>query len=274
MLRRLGSWAVVSSLVFVGGLGSVEAAPKKGAAKPAARTAPKTAPKAEAAEPSEGEPAAAPAAVAEPAAAAPTDAAAPAAPTTSADGRPSDPELGAPPTTVDTDPKLRPSPLTPRPEEMPGRDGAAPDYGALLGQVVALRARVTALTAALYESKLRVTLETDGDDIRYASLTITVDGGVVYSAPERFVGTEEVVVFEHSVAPGPHVVGVEVERYDGSASTFRTWQQTRYSVDVPEKQLLAAHLLLEDDSRMGDFKADQSGRYELGARLDVEVIEP
>jgi hypothetical protein len=45
-------------------------------------------------------------------------------------------------------------------------------------------------------------------------------------------------------------------------------------VDVPEKKLLAAHVMLADDSRMGDFAEDAAGRYELGARLDVEVIEP
>jgi hypothetical protein len=32
--------------------------------------------------------------------------------------------------------------------------------------------------------------------------------------------------------------------------------------------------MLEDDSKMGDFSSDGAGRYELGARLDVEVIEP
>lgn len=266
MLRRLGSWAVVSSLVLVSGLsGSLaEAAPKKGAAKP--KVAPKTeAPAAGESEPSADASAPAPAT---------TDAAVAPEPAPSADGRPTDPELGAPPATVDTDPKLRPSPLTPRPEEMPTRDGTAPDYSALLGELVALHARVSALTSALYQNKLRVTLETDGDESRYAGLVITIDGAVVYTAPERFTGTEEAVVFERSVAPGPHVIGVEVERYDGRAPTFRSWQSTRYSVDVPEKQILQAHVMLSDDSEMGEFVADQSGRYEVGARLDVEVVEP
>jgi hypothetical protein len=275
MKSALGSWAVVSSLVLASGFsGSLaEAAPKKWT-KPAARTAPKAAPKAEAPAAESEAASATPAAEATAPAPAADAATAPAAPTTAADGRPVDPELGAPPTTVDTDPKLRPSPLTPRPEEMPGRDGTTPDYSALLSQLVALQARVSALNTALYDSKLRVTLETDGDDSRYAGLTITIDGGVVYTAPERFAGTEETVVFEHSVAPGPHVIGVEVERYDGRSPTFRSWQATRYSVDVVEKRILQAHVMLSDDSDLGDFAADQSGRYDVGARLDVEVVEP
>ncbi len=272
---------------FLAGLALVavpaEAAPKKpaqrAAAKPSTKGEAKASEASVAATASDKDTAnggnwgiAAPATAAAPGSETAPSATAPAA--TAPDGRPIDPELGAPPTAADTDPKLRPSPLTPRPEEMPTRDGTAPDYTALLGELVALRARVTALTAALYESKLRVTLETDDDEARYSSLIVTIDGGVVYTAPERFVGTEEQIVFEHSVAPGPHVIGVETERYDGRAPTFRSWQVTRYSVDVPEKKLLAAHVMLEDDSRMGDFPADGAGRYELGARLDVEVIEP
>src|SRR5690606_2756146 len=81
-------------------------------------------------------------------------------PDVAADGRPRDPELGDPPTTTEQDPEERPSPLTPRPEEMPGRPSAeTPDYEGLLAELVALRARVQALTAALYESKLRISLE-------------------------------------------------------------------------------------------------------------------
>ncbi len=260
----------VAGLILALGLegGAALAAPKKAARAPSKAT-PRAEASSEAAAPSDakasrtGESAAAPA----------PDASA-AVPTTTADGRPIDPELGAPPTAADTDPKLRPSPLTPRPEEMPTRDGTSPDYAALLGELVALRARVTALTGALYDSKLRVTLETDGDDTRFASLVVTLDGAVVYSAPERFTGTEEIVVFEHAVAPGTHVLGVETERYDGRSPTSRSWQVARYSVQVPEKKILQAHVLVADDSAMADFAADGSGRYELGARLDVEVLEP
>jgi hypothetical protein len=285
--KRGWAYGAALSATFAAALGfgtvRAEAAPKRSAQRSAAKPSPKNEPSmaTEASEAASGDKStatggnwgiAAPATPAGSTSETPPSATAPAA--TTPDGRPVDPELGAPPTTTDTDPKLRPSPLTPRPEEMPTRDGTAPDYAALLGELVALRARVTALTAALYESKLRVTLETDDDEARYSSLVVTIDGGVVYTAPERFVGTEEQIVFEHSVAPGPHVIGVETERYDGRAPTFRSWQVTRYSVDVPEKKLLAAHVMLEDDSKMGDFSSDGAGRYELGARLDVEVIEP
>lgn len=183
-----------------------------------------------------------------------------------------DPELGDPPTTTEENPEQRPSPLTPRPEEMPVRpSGEAPDYEGLLAELVALRARVHALTAALYESKLRISLEADGEDVRIVALTVTVDGGVVYVAPERFVGADGQVVYEHAVAPGRHVIGIEVERSDPRAHGYRAWQATRYAVEVPEKRTLLAHIEIEDDSSMED---PASGRYRSQAEMRVEVIEP
>lgn len=189
------------------------------------------------------------------------------------DGRLRDPELGDPPTsTDDRDPEHRPSPLTPPPEEMPGRPSAGtPDYEALLAELVALRARVQALTTALYESKLRISLDVDGEEVRIAELRVTVDGSVVYVAPERFVGAEDQVVYEHVVAPGRHVIGVEVERFDPRVKGYRTWQATRYAVEVPEKRTLAARIELEDDSSMDDAS---QGRYRSRADLRVEVLEP
>lgn len=155
---------------------------------------------------------------------------------------------------------------------MPGRsDGAAPDPAAVLAELVALRARVDALTATLYESKLRISLEADGDEARIVALTVTVDGGVVYTAPAGFVGAEEITVYEHAVAPGRHVIGVEVERTASRSPGQRSWQASRYAVDVPEKRTLAARLEVEDDSSMDD---PTSGEYHASSRLNVEVLSP
>jgi hypothetical protein len=155
---------------------------------------------------------------------------------------------------------------------MPERPSVEPqDYAKLLADLVALRARVHALGAALYESKLRISVEADGDEARIASLTVTVDGGVVYTAPDKFVGADETVVYEHAVAPGRHVIGIEVERFDPQARSYRVWQATRYAVEVPEKRTLSARVEIEDDSSMED---PTSGRYRTHASMRVEVVDP
>jgi hypothetical protein len=173
-------------------------------------------------------------------------------------------------------PEQQVSPLTPRPEEFPSGVAKPPpvEYDKLLGEIAALRSRVAALTTTLFASKLRVVLETRGDDARLAALDITLDDGVVFAAPERFSAEDERTVYEHAVAPGHHVLGVQVERYDARNKQFRTWQTSRFSVVVPENQLVDAHLTLTDDSDMAeDFPDDSDGEYDLRIKLRARVVK-
>jgi hypothetical protein len=187
-------------------------------------------------------------------------------------------DLGAPPPkdVAEQKPENKPSPLTPAPAEFPSGVAKPPpfEYDKLLGDIAALRSRVAALTTTLFASKLRVVVETRGDDARLASFNITLDGGVVFSAPDRFSAEDERTVYEHAVAPGHHVVGVEIERYDARNKEFRTWQSSRFSVIVPESKLVDAHLVVEDDSDMAeDFPDDADGEYDLRVKLRARVEE-
>ena len=99
-------------------------------------------------------------------------------------------DLGAPPPKEAAEQKAetKPSPLTPAPSEFPSGVAKPPpfEYDKLLGDIATLRSRVAALTTTLFASKLRVVVETRGDDARLASFNITLDDGVVFAAPERF----------------------------------------------------------------------------------------
>lgn len=172
--------------------------------------------------------------------------------------------------------KVPPSPLTPRPDEFPKGELKPPpaDYDKLLSDIAALRSRVAALTTTLFKSKLRVIVQTEGDDARISSFVVTLDDGVVYTAPERFVAEDEKVVYEHAVAPGHHVVGVEIERSDARGPQFKTWQTSQFSVVVPDSKLLETEIYLEDDSDMAeDFPEDADGEYELNVRLRARVAD-
>ncbi|HXK18986.1 MAG TPA: hypothetical protein VNG33_14340, partial [Polyangiaceae bacterium] len=95
-------------------------------------------------------------------------------------------DLGAPPpkNVNELKPEKKPSPLTPKPEEFPSGVAKPPpfEYDKLLGDIAALRSRVAALTTTLFASKLRVVVETKGDDARLTSFNITLDDGVVFAA--------------------------------------------------------------------------------------------
>ena len=186
-------------------------------------------------------------------------------------------DLGAPPPPQkDQAEQVRPSPLTPRPNEFPKGEAKPPppQYDQLLSDIAALRSRVAALTTTLFKSKVRIVVRTSGDNAKINSFVVTLDDGVVYSATERFVADDERTVYEHAVAPGHHVVGIEVERTDARGKEYTTWQTSRFSVLVPDSQLLEAEMLVEDDSDMAeDFPEDSDGEYDVRVRLRARVAE-
>jgi hypothetical protein len=119
-----------------------------------------------------------------------------------------------------------------------------------------------------------VVVETRGSEARLSSFSVTLDDGVVFAAPERFSAEDERTVYEHAVAPGHHVVGVEIERYDARNKEYRTWQSSRFSVVIPESKLVDTHLTIVDDSDMAEeFPDDRDGEYDLRVKLRARVVE-
>jgi hypothetical protein len=168
------------------------------------------------------------------------------------------------------DASVKPSPLNPTAQEMPGQtDAGAPlDYDRLLADIAALRARVAAVSDNLYQSRIAVALETDGDHGRIARLTVSLDDGIVYTAPASFTASDMTTVYDHAVAPGRHAVTVDVDRKDDRDESFRTSQRSRFTVDVPRDQRLSVEVRIDDDSSMGgDFPSDKSGKYDLRFRV-------
>ncbi|HVU03016.1 MAG TPA: hypothetical protein VHE30_14750 [Polyangiaceae bacterium] len=209
------------------------------------------------------------------AASAPSAAATEAAPspeTTSGDAK-----LDAPPppqTKESTGPK--PSPLTPEAAELskPAAPAAPVALDKLMADIATLRARVAALTTSLFSSKLRVYVRTEGDDARIEAFVLTLDDGVVFRGDAGFFAEDEKVVFDHALAPGSHVIGLEVERKDARGPAFRTWQTSRFAVQVPERKTLEAIVVVKDDSDMADdFPDDQDGQYDLRVKLRAKVAE-
>jgi hypothetical protein len=168
------------------------------------------------------------------------------------------------------------SPLNPAPTEFPktetGLEG--PAFDALMSRVAALRSRIAQLSTLMFSSKLRIELRARGESVRIETLRVSLDGGVVYTAPKQNVFEQPEIVYEHAVAAGAHVVAIEVERRDLRQPQYSTWQASRFVVVVPEQRLLWTRLELEGASSMGDdFAEDQAGQYELGVRLLAEVSE-
>jgi hypothetical protein len=163
---------------------------------------------------------------------------------------------------------VKPSPLNPQPAELPpAASPATPDYDKLLGDVSALRARVAAVTDTLFRSRIAIALEANSNHAKIARCVVSLDDGVVYTAPANTAFDGAQAIYEHGVAPGRHAVTVDVDRRDDRDETFRTSQRSRFLVDVPKDERLQVQIKFEDDSTMaGDFPSDKSGRYDLRIR--------
>jgi hypothetical protein len=185
-----------------------------------------------------------------------------------------------PPVAEANDGGVKPSPLNPTQQEMPngsgdsGAPGTPLDYDRLLADIAALRARVAAVSDQLYQSRVAVALQTDGDHGKIARLTVSLDDGVVYTAPASFAASDMTIVYDHAVAPGRHAVTVDIDRKDDREESFRTSQKNRFTVDVPRDHRVEVQVKVIDDSSMGkDFPADKSGKYDLRVRVKA-VAKP
>ena len=168
---------------------------------------------------------------------------------------------------------IKPSPLNPTAAELPPATSAPlPDYDKLLGDVSALRARVAAVTDTLFRSRIVLALEADGSHGKIGRLTVSLDDGVVYTAPPSTNFEDATALYDHGVAPGRHAVIVDVDRKDDRDDTFRTSQRSRFLVDVPKDQRLEVQIRIDDDSNMGaKFPSDHSGRYDLRVRAKASA---
>jgi hypothetical protein len=147
-----------------------------------------------------------------------------------------------------------------------------PDFAKIMGDIATLRARVAAIGDVLFKSRIAIRIETRGDHAKIGKLALSLDDGIIYTAPPGFFADDEVAIYDHAVAPGRHVLTVDVERRDDRGETFRTGQQSRVTLDVPENQRLEAYIRIDDDSDMGsDFPSSQKGSYDLRVRVRAKV---
>ncbi|HEY3593346.1 MAG TPA: hypothetical protein VGL13_05715, partial [Polyangiaceae bacterium] len=130
----------------------------------------------------------------------------------------------------------RSSPLNPEPEEFPdaGAANSVPgDVDHILSDIASLRARVAAIGDTLFKSRITVRVEARGSHAKIGKLSISLDDGVVYTAPPGLELSDETTVYDHAVAPGRHVLSVEVERRDDRGEGFGTGQRSRFALKVP-----------------------------------------
>lgn len=154
------------------------------------------------------------------------------------------------------------------PDVSPIRD----DYVALMDELVQARMRVAALGSELFRTRITIDLQDrTGDDTNLARLVVHLDGAPVYQHDGGGASLDDGrEIFSGSLAPGPHVLRIEVEQRARQDEAFRYTLQEDFRFQVVRERLSEVTLVLEDGSDMASsFPSGGEGRYEVRTRMRV-----
>ncbi len=199
-----------------------------------------------------------------------------------------DPEDAAVPPASDveapeTPPDTEAPPVAAEPSELPAPQfdpGPAPpdvtpirtDFVALMDDLVQARMRVSALGSELFRTRITIDLQDrTGDGTSLARLVVHLDGAPVFQTEGAVEGGDDGrEVFSGSLAPGPHVLRLEVEQRASTDDAYRYTLQEDFRFQVTRERLSEVTLILEDSSDIASsFPSGGEGRYEVSTRMRV-----
>lgn len=172
------------------------------------------------------------------------------------------PEPGSEQPTAQFDPGPAP------PDISPIRD----DYVALMDDLVQARSRVHALGSELFRTRITIDLQDrTGDRTNLARLVIRLDGAPVFQTDGAVEGGDDGrEVFSGALAPGPHVLRLEIEQRASADDTYRYTLQEDFRFQVARERLSEVTVVLEDESDIAtSFPSGGEGRYEVRTRMRV-----
>jgi hypothetical protein len=149
-------------------------------------------------------------------------------------------------------------------------------FSEIMDELVQLRLRTATLGEQLFHTKLRVVVQNRaGGDNTLHRIRLTLDGAPIFNAGVgEFSGEDGREVWQGFAAPGPHVIGVEVEQRQRSDEEFRYTMRDTYRFSVLRERLTEVEIVLDDDSDIGeDFEDDEEGEFDVRTRFRVATRE-
>lgn len=146
------------------------------------------------------------------------------------------------------------------------------DYVSLMDDLVQARMRVHALGNELFRTRIRVDLQDrTGGAVSVARMVVHLDGAPIFQSDgpvERADQGRE--LFVGALAPGPHVLTLEVEQRARDDAEYRYTLRESFRFQVIRERLSEVTLILEDSSDIArSFPAGGEGRYEVRTRVRV-----
>jgi hypothetical protein len=146
------------------------------------------------------------------------------------------------------------------------------DYVTLMDDLVQARSRVSALGTELFRTRVTVVMQdrTAGTQMM-ARCVVHLDGAPIFQSDGPVEGAnDQRELFSGSVAPGPHVLTLEIDQRARDDEAYRYTMRDSYRFQVSRERLSEVTLILEDGSDIArSFQAGGEGRYDVRTRMRV-----
>ena len=146
------------------------------------------------------------------------------------------------------------------------------DYVTLMDDLVQARMRVHALGSELFRTRITIDLQDrTGDGTTLARLVVHLDGAPVFQSEGAVEGGDDGrEIFSGALAPGPHVLRLEVEQRARADDAYRYTLQQDFRFQVARERLSEVTLVMEDGSDIASsFPSGGEGSYEVRTRMRV-----
>lgn len=146
------------------------------------------------------------------------------------------------------------------------------EYVAIMDEMVQARSRVAILGQELFQTRMTVQVQDrTGDEATLARFVLELDGTPIYDSEGEIEGGDQGrQVFEGALAPGPHVLTLEMEQRAREDTEYRVTQRESFRFVVVRERLTEVTIVLEDDSDIARaFPSGGEGHFDVRTRLRV-----
>ncbi len=146
------------------------------------------------------------------------------------------------------------------------------EYFKLRDRLFQSRARSSAVSSALYSTRLSVNLNYDsGRYFTVTRATIRLDGANIFDDSEGTIGSDKATRFEGYVAPGRHQVSIRIEATGKDDERFASVIENSFVVQAVKGKDLAIKATAKDDGNIAyKWSKKESGSYKLHLNISVK----